>query len=163
MHFEAFCLLNIIWCEMMSGWKVIVVIDFAKDYWIHLNHLNSVLFSGCDSFESCLSGILTLGMPTVAALNGHITAGGAMLGLSFDKRLMVADSKRHSASVGFGGFRRWQDARWWLLRMYQYQVMNHWICEVCNVEILFARVPSFHNYDMGELMRATIGENLWNL
>ena len=68
--------------------------------------LYPVLFSGGDSFESCDRGILTLGMPTVAALNGHITAGGAMLGLSFDKRLMVADSKRHSASVRFGKFRR---------------------------------------------------------
>eukprot|EP00434_Breviolum_minutum_P012745 symbB.v1.2.011234.t1/scaffold751.1/size165343/5 len=43
--------------------------------------------------EKLMRRILTLGMPTVAALNGHITAGGAMLGLSFDKRLMVADSK----------------------------------------------------------------------
>ena len=37
-------------------------------------------------------GILTFGVPTVAAINGHITAGGAMLGLAFDKRLMPADS-----------------------------------------------------------------------
>mmetsp|Transcript_2543 Transcript_2543/g.5909 ORF Transcript_2543/g.5909 Transcript_2543/m.5909 type:complete len:289 (+) Transcript_2543:38-904(+) len=43
--------------------------------------------------EKLMCRILTLGMPTVAALNGHITAAGAMLGLSFDKRLMVGDSK----------------------------------------------------------------------
>lgn len=43
--------------------------------------------------ENLMRRILTLGMPTVAAVNGHMTAAGAMLGLSFDKRLMPADSK----------------------------------------------------------------------
>mmetsp|Transcript_34551 Transcript_34551/g.82899 ORF Transcript_34551/g.82899 Transcript_34551/m.82899 type:complete len:295 (+) Transcript_34551:85-969(+) len=42
--------------------------------------------------EKLMSRILTFGVPTVAAINGHITAGGAMLGLAFDKRLMPADS-----------------------------------------------------------------------
>ncbi|CAE7178496.1 fadJ [Symbiodinium pilosum] len=42
--------------------------------------------------EKLMSRILTLGMPTIAAINGHITAGGAMLGLAFDKRLMPAAS-----------------------------------------------------------------------
>jgi len=43
--------------------------------------------------EKLLSRILTMGIPTVAALNGHFTAAGAMLGLSFDKRVMPLDSK----------------------------------------------------------------------
>merc|ERR1712136_290018 len=42
--------------------------------------------------ELLLSRLLTLGMPTVAALNGHFAAG-AMFGLAFDKRVMVADGK----------------------------------------------------------------------
>lgn len=43
--------------------------------------------------EQILSRILTLGIPTVAALNGHWTAAGAMLGLAFDKRVMASDGK----------------------------------------------------------------------
>jgi enoyl-CoA hydratase/carnithine racemase len=43
--------------------------------------------------ERILSRILTLGIPTVAALNGHWTAAGAMLGLAFDKRVMAAEGK----------------------------------------------------------------------
>lgn len=43
--------------------------------------------------EMLLSRILTLGIPTVAALNGHFTAAGAMLGLAFDVRVMPSDSK----------------------------------------------------------------------
>ncbi|CAJ1360192.1 unnamed protein product [Effrenium voratum] len=43
--------------------------------------------------EKLMARILTLGMPTIAAVNGHITAGGAMLGLAFDKRLMPNDTK----------------------------------------------------------------------
>jgi len=37
--------------------------------------------------EKLLSRILTLPVPTVAALNGHWTAAGAMLGLAFDVRV----------------------------------------------------------------------------
>lgn len=43
--------------------------------------------------EKLLSRILTLGIPTVAALNGHFTAAGAMLGLAFDVRVMPSDGK----------------------------------------------------------------------
>mmetsp|Transcript_50120 Transcript_50120/g.116987 ORF Transcript_50120/g.116987 Transcript_50120/m.116987 type:complete len:292 (+) Transcript_50120:85-960(+) len=43
--------------------------------------------------EKLMARILTFGIPTIAAVNGHITAGGAMLGLAFDKRLMPSDSK----------------------------------------------------------------------
>merc|ERR1719183_2397593 len=43
--------------------------------------------------EKLLARILTLGVPTVAALNGHFTAAGAMLGLAFDVRLMPSDGK----------------------------------------------------------------------
>merc|ERR1740130_2318173 len=43
--------------------------------------------------ELLLSRLLTLGVPTVAALNGHWTAAGAMLGLAFDRRLMASDGK----------------------------------------------------------------------
>lgn len=43
--------------------------------------------------ELLLSRILTLGVPTVAALNGHFTAAGAMLGLAFDVRVMASDGK----------------------------------------------------------------------
>merc|ERR1712039_645012 len=43
--------------------------------------------------ELLLSRILTLKVPTVAALNGHFTAAGAMLGLAFDVRVMPSDGK----------------------------------------------------------------------
>ncbi|CAK9002719.1 unnamed protein product [Durusdinium trenchii] len=43
--------------------------------------------------EKLMRRVLTLGMPTVAALNGHTAAGGAMLALAFDKRLMTAESQ----------------------------------------------------------------------
>merc|ERR1719189_763084 len=43
--------------------------------------------------EELLSRILTLNVPTVAALNGHFTAAGAMLGLAFDVRVMPSDGK----------------------------------------------------------------------
>lgn len=43
--------------------------------------------------EMLMGRILTLGMPTVAAINGHFTAAGAMLGLAFDQRVMPSDSK----------------------------------------------------------------------
>merc|ERR1719359_2371103 len=43
--------------------------------------------------ELVLSRVLTLGIPTVAALNGHWTAAGAMLGLAFDKRVMAEGGK----------------------------------------------------------------------
>jgi enoyl-CoA hydratase/carnithine racemase len=43
--------------------------------------------------ENTLSRLLTLGIPTVAALNGHWTAAGAMLGLAFDVRVMPSDGK----------------------------------------------------------------------
>jgi len=45
------------------------------------------------SAEQLLARILTLGVPTVAALNGHWTAAGAMLGLAFDVRVMPCDGK----------------------------------------------------------------------
>lgn len=43
--------------------------------------------------ELLLARILTLKVPTVAALNGHFTAAGAMLGLAFDVRVMPSDGK----------------------------------------------------------------------
>merc|ERR1719183_3369363 len=43
--------------------------------------------------EKLLARILTLGVPTVAAVNGHFTAAGAMLGLAFDVRVMPSDGK----------------------------------------------------------------------
>jgi len=43
--------------------------------------------------EETLARILTLGVPTVAALNGHLTAAGAMLALAFDVRVMARDSQ----------------------------------------------------------------------
>lgn len=43
--------------------------------------------------ELLLARILTFGTPTVAALNGHFTAAGAMLGLAFDVRVMPSDSR----------------------------------------------------------------------
>merc|ERR1719384_522645 len=43
--------------------------------------------------ERLLSRILTFGTPTVAALNGHFAAAGAMLGLAFDVRVMPSDGK----------------------------------------------------------------------
>lgn len=43
--------------------------------------------------EELLARILTFGVPTVAALNGHFTAAGAMLGLAFDRRIMPYDGK----------------------------------------------------------------------
>mmetsp|Transcript_106852 Transcript_106852/g.189896 ORF Transcript_106852/g.189896 Transcript_106852/m.189896 type:complete len:286 (+) Transcript_106852:24-881(+) len=42
--------------------------------------------------EMLMARILTLGMPTVAAVNGHFAAAGAMLGLAFDQRVMSSDS-----------------------------------------------------------------------
>jgi len=42
--------------------------------------------------ERLLSRILTFRTPTVAAINGHFAAAGAMLGLAFDMRVMPADS-----------------------------------------------------------------------
>eukprot|EP00936_MAST-01D_sp_MAST-1D-sp1_P000614 g614.t1 len=41
--------------------------------------------------EKLLARILTFELPTVAAVNGHCTAAGAMLALSFDYRVMNAD------------------------------------------------------------------------
>lgn len=43
--------------------------------------------------ENLLSRILTLGVPTIAAINGHFTAAGAMFGLAFDQRVMASDGK----------------------------------------------------------------------
>merc|ERR1719215_2461963 len=43
--------------------------------------------------ERLLSRILTFRTPTVAALNGHFAAAGAMLGLAFDVRVMPSDGK----------------------------------------------------------------------
>lgn len=43
--------------------------------------------------ELLLSRILSFGVPTVAALNGHFAAAGAMLGLAFDVRVMPSDGK----------------------------------------------------------------------
>eukprot|EP00746_Dinoflagellata_sp_MGD_P007421 gnl/MRDRNA2_/MRDRNA2_114689_c0_seq1.p1 gnl/MRDRNA2_/MRDRNA2_114689_c0~~gnl/MRDRNA2_/MRDRNA2_114689_c0_seq1.p1 ORF type:complete len:316 (-),score=68.04 gnl/MRDRNA2_/MRDRNA2_114689_c0_seq1:135-1082(-) len=43
--------------------------------------------------EILLSRILTLGVPTIAAVNGHFTAAGAMFGLAFDMRVMPSDGK----------------------------------------------------------------------
>lgn len=43
--------------------------------------------------EKLLSRILTFQTPTIAAINGHFTAAGAMLGLAFDKRVMANDGK----------------------------------------------------------------------
>merc|ERR1712039_743502 len=41
--------------------------------------------------EKLLARILGLGVPTVAAINGHFTAAGAMFGLAFDVRVMPSD------------------------------------------------------------------------
>jgi enoyl-CoA hydratase/carnithine racemase len=41
--------------------------------------------------ERLFARVLTLGVPTVAALQGHVFAGGAMLALSHDLRVMRAD------------------------------------------------------------------------
>lgn len=41
--------------------------------------------------ERLLARILTYPLPSVAAINGHFTAAGAMLGLAFDKRVMRED------------------------------------------------------------------------
>lgn len=43
--------------------------------------------------ENLLARILGLGMPTIAALNGHAAAAGAMLALAFDRRVMPSDSR----------------------------------------------------------------------
>lgn len=43
--------------------------------------------------ELLLSRILTFRTPTIAAINGHWTAAGAMLGLAFDVRVMPSDGK----------------------------------------------------------------------
>jgi len=43
--------------------------------------------------ELVMSRLLTLGIPTFAAINGHWTAAGAMLGLAFDRRVMPSDGK----------------------------------------------------------------------
>jgi len=43
--------------------------------------------------ERLLSRILTFRAPTVAAINGHWAAAGAMLGLAFDQRAMPSDGK----------------------------------------------------------------------
>lgn len=43
--------------------------------------------------EQLLSRILTFPMPTIAAINGHFAAAGAMLGLAFDLRVMPADGR----------------------------------------------------------------------
>lgn len=43
--------------------------------------------------ENLMKRILTLNIPTVAALNGHFTAAGAMFGLCFDQRVMAADGR----------------------------------------------------------------------
>lgn len=43
--------------------------------------------------EVLMRRILTLQVPTIAALNGHWTAAGAMLGLAFDVRVMPSDGK----------------------------------------------------------------------
>jgi enoyl-CoA hydratase/carnithine racemase len=43
--------------------------------------------------ENLLSRILTFPAPTIAALNGHFTAAGGMLGLAFDVRVMASDGK----------------------------------------------------------------------
>eukprot|EP00928_Gymnodinium_smaydae_P062136 TRINITY_DN46064_c0_g1_i1.p1 TRINITY_DN46064_c0_g1~~TRINITY_DN46064_c0_g1_i1.p1 ORF type:complete len:317 (-),score=57.40 TRINITY_DN46064_c0_g1_i1:85-1008(-) len=43
--------------------------------------------------ELLLARLLTLNIPTIAALNGHFAAAGAMLGLAFDKRVMPRDGK----------------------------------------------------------------------
>mmetsp|Transcript_48565 Transcript_48565/g.75617 ORF Transcript_48565/g.75617 Transcript_48565/m.75617 type:complete len:334 (+) Transcript_48565:77-1078(+) len=42
--------------------------------------------------ERLLARILGFGMPTVAAINGHAAAAGAMLALAFDKRVMAGGS-----------------------------------------------------------------------
>eukprot|EP00658_Telonema_sp_P-2_P014376 TRINITY_DN15468_c0_g1_i5.p1 TRINITY_DN15468_c0_g1~~TRINITY_DN15468_c0_g1_i5.p1 ORF type:complete len:270 (+),score=87.70 TRINITY_DN15468_c0_g1_i5:216-1025(+) len=39
------------------------------------------------SFERLLARIVTFPLPTIAAINGHFVAGGAMLGLAFDYRV----------------------------------------------------------------------------
>jgi len=43
------------------------------------------------SAELLMRRLLTLQVPTIAALNGHWTAAGAMLGLAFDVRVMPCD------------------------------------------------------------------------
>jgi enoyl-CoA hydratase/carnithine racemase len=41
--------------------------------------------------EALMARIVAFPLPTVAAIKGHFTAAGAMLGLSFDVRVMSAD------------------------------------------------------------------------
>lgn len=74
--------------------------------------------------EVLMRRILTLQVPTIAALNGHWTAAGAMLGLAFDVRVMPSDGKgwaRRGASSGqiMSGAAKFQlgkDPAAWILR-----------------------------------------------
>jgi len=43
--------------------------------------------------EQLLARLLTFPLPTLAAINGHFCAAGAMLGLAFDIRMMTSENK----------------------------------------------------------------------
>ncbi len=56
-------------------------------------------------FARLLVRFLTLGMPTVAAINGHAYAGGCMLAMAHDRRVMVSGRFRlclNEVLIGMG-------------------------------------------------------------
>ena len=75
---------------MGSGSKVFCQ-GFSLPYWGKdvLNPVKSI-----SANQAVLSKILTLGLPTMAVMNGHAYAGGLILGLAHDFRIMTSDSKK---------------------------------------------------------------------
>lgn len=52
------------------------------------------LRQGMVAFEAIMESLLTLPMPTIAAINGHAIAGGCVLALMCDRRVMAAGEGR---------------------------------------------------------------------
>jgi len=82
--------------EKTSGSCALVTYGFDRFYHngLDLEYLGQNADKGVEYLNSChdlFRRVLLLGIPTVAAINGHAYAGGCMLALSHDFRVMRSD------------------------------------------------------------------------